>query len=170
MRNVLLLGTIALAACGMPLWRVPRTVHQPESMVDPPRSVAAIASVEIDHKGCLWRCPIYLFTLNAGQPARYDGICFTPLLGAYEAPLDTAAFQRVARLVLQSDFFSSDTLLRLSTNAQNVVVTVTLTDDRRWSVQVGPTQGSGLAARVDSVASLLQWRYVAPPRLPACAT
>ena len=169
MRRLLLLGTLGLASCVMPLWRVPPRVPQSESMANPPQSEAAIASVELTRPGCLGPCPVYQFTVNADRPARFDGLCFTPLLGSYEAPLDTATFSRVARLLLKSDYFRSDTLLGFMNDVPMAVIAVTLTDGRRRTVWYGPTHWA-LAGRIELVMSVLPWRYVAPVRLQACAT
>ncbi len=169
MRHLLFLGTLGLASCGMPLFRVPPLVHHPESMPNPPESVAALASVELARGGCLGPCPVYEFTVAADRAAEYRGLCFTPLLGRYEAALDTAAFARIARLVLNSDYFRSDTLLGLMDDVPSAFITVTLTDGRRRIVGYGPSHWQ-LAARIEPLLSALQWRYVAPARSEACAT
>jgi len=169
MKLTLLLSTLALAACGMSLWRVPPVVHRPEAMPNPPRSPAEISSISLNRHGCLGPCPQYTFTVSADSAARYDGGCFTLLPGVYEAPLDTAAFSGVARLLLASDYFRSDTLLGLMIDQPDAVIYVTLKDGRERTVWYGPRHWE-LAGRIEDVVRVFPWRNVAPAHLPECAT
>jgi hypothetical protein len=138
-------------------------------MANPPQSAATILSIEIGHEGCLGRCPIYRVALTSSGVARYEGRCFTPLLGLYEAPLDSAVFSHLARLVLKSDYFRSDTPLNVTTDVRYVTITVGLTDGRSRTVWYGPGRDE-LARRIEAVTGALPWGSVAPPPSRACAT
>ena len=159
MRLVRFVGVVALGACGMPLFRAPPPA--PQAMPAPPRFAAAFSSIAWYQGGCLGSCPVYQIALTSGGLAQYDGRCFTPLVGRYQALIDSTTFARAATLILGSDFFRSDTLLGLAVDMPSITITVVLTDGRRRTVTYGlvyaryEPQLEGLVAR-------LPWRYIGP--------
>jgi hypothetical protein len=121
------------------------------------------------HGGCLGWCPIYRFQLTASGTARFEGICYTPLRGTFEAPLDSTTFARAARLLIHSDFFASDTSMGVLIDASNVSVAVQLVDGRRREVLYGP-RITGLAPDIEALVAALPWHFLGiPPRSRVCA-
>ena len=76
--------------------------------------VAAQTSVEVlevsmRRTACLGRCPIYDLTLTRVGPATYNGVMLAARTGSYRASVDSAAFARLAQLLVRGGFFSLDT-------------------------------------------------------------
>jgi len=167
MRLIRVLGMLALVGCGIPFWHTP---PQPSrAMSDPPRSVADIASVAVYHGGCFGTCPVYHVGLARTGIARYEGVCFVPVNGVYEAALDSATFAQAAAIVLSTDFFRSDTLIGLGPDMPTITITVVLRDGRRRTVRYGQAWHQG-GDGIERLVASLPWHYVGPSRAPGCAT
>jgi len=171
MKLLRLLSLVVLAGCGRPFWHIPQA--PPQSMANPPRSVAEIAAIEVYQDGCLGTCPVYRFAIASTGLARYEGLCYTPILGTYEAQADVATFRILAGSLLASDFFQTDSIVNLVLDAPSTSVTVTLADGRSRLVQYGPFRREYLP-ELTRLLSVLRWQPVGPrptlDRYAHCAT
>jgi hypothetical protein len=160
-RFALLLVLALLQGCGQPFSTPRRQVAVAEPPFPKPNSPADIQEIELRHTGCFGTCPIYRFTFSSKGSATYEGERFVLLAGTYEAPLDSAVFASLSRLLIKSDAFDlASRYAAGGTDHSSRILTIVTNQGTKVVNEYGdsaPARFHEVVSTIDSLGGRLRW-------------
>jgi len=150
---------IAMLACGQPLF-TPRPAPPP-APAPQPHSVSEITAIRQSHAGAFGPSPTWDVTLRRDGTAEYRGLGNVPMLGRYDATIDSTTFQRLAAGLVHLGFFRLAPYYGAAgTDHAYVATTVFYGTDSTFLIREigqGPRVLDVIEAAIDSTAAQLSW-------------